>query len=212
MILAAISEYYSCEQLLVTSTFAWIKVIYELRKRSQTHHVTERWDKETTSVQWEVLYTLCTGSWLFETQFCRLESESGVNSILITILSFWPTSWKDRTFCLLASFRLIERIIFKKICPKRTFPSDSVKLGSEIPYFFGRKNGRLFCFVNCLFICCNTLFRFWLTFLIDALIKLRKMLKRKKIFDVRLGNCPWPLRYTYSADLLDLQRCNRSNF
>ena len=29
--------------------------------------------------------------------------ERGVNSILTTILRFWPTSWKDRIFCLVAS-------------------------------------------------------------------------------------------------------------
>ena len=32
--------------------------------------------------------------------------------------------------------RLVERIIFKKYCPKRTLPSDFVKLGSEILYLF----------------------------------------------------------------------------
>ena len=30
-------------------------------------------------------------------------SERGVNSILTTILRFWPTSWRDRIFCLVAS-------------------------------------------------------------------------------------------------------------
>ena len=36
----------------------------------------------------------------------------------------------------------------KCFCPKRTFPSGFVKLGSEIPIYFWQKNGRLFvCFV-----------------------------------------------------------------
>ena len=43
-----------------------------------------------------------------------LQSERGVNLILITNL----------------------RIIFKKNCPKRTIPSDFVKVGSEILYLF----------------------------------------------------------------------------
>ena len=35
--------------------------------------------------------------------------------------------------------------------------------------------------------------RFWLTFfLIEALIELRKMLLKKKLFDVRFGNCLTP--------------------
>ena len=32
------------------------------------------------------------------------ESEKGVNSILLAILRFWPTSWKNITFYLVASF------------------------------------------------------------------------------------------------------------
>ena len=41
----------------------------------------------------------------------------------------------------------------KKNCPKRTFPSNFVKLVSKILLFiFGRKNGRLLLFV-CLFVC-----------------------------------------------------------
>ena len=38
-------------------------------------------------------------------------------------------------------------------------------------------------------VCCNFV-RFWLTFfLIEALIERRKMLLRKKLFDVWFGNC-----------------------
>ena len=41
--------------------------------------------------------------------------------------------------------------------------------------------------------------------LIEALIELRKMLLRKKLFVVRFGNCSTPkVLYPDSADLLDL--------
>ena len=62
---------------------------------------------------------------------------------------------------------------------------------------------------------CNTLSDSGLLFLlIEALIELRKMLIRKKLFDVRFA---WELlnpglRYPDSADLVDLQRCNWLNF
>ena len=41
-------------------------------------------------------------------------------------------------------------------------------------------------------------------FLIEALIKLRKMLLRKKLLDLWLENC-LTLGYSYTADLLDLK-------
>ena len=64
-------------------------------------------------------------------------SERGVNSILTTILRFWPTSWRDRIFCLLASDSARQEDHFqKKVCPKRTFPSNFVKLVSKILYLF----------------------------------------------------------------------------
>ena len=64
-------------------------------------------------------------------------SERGVNSILTTILRFWPTSWRDRIFCLVASDSARRQDHFqKKICPKRTFPSNFVKLVSKILYLF----------------------------------------------------------------------------
>ena len=79
-----------------------------------------------------------------------------------------------------------------------TFPSDVVKLGSEILYLF------------LAVVCCFVLFALFVAilypilayfFLIEALIDLRKMLIRNKLFDVRFGNCP-ALRYPDSADLL----------
>ena len=97
-------------------------------------------------------------------------SERGVNSILTTILRFWPTSWKDRIFCLVASDSARREDHFqKKICPKRTFPSNFVKLVSKILYFI------------------------WLPFfLIEAFVELRKMLSRKKLYHARFGNCSTP--------------------
>ena len=67
----------------------------------------------------------------------------------------------------------------------RTFRSDFVKFGSKISFIiFGRK--MVFCcFVSIL------VFNFDLK-KIEALIKLRKMLSGKKLFDVRLGSCLIP--------------------
>ena len=60
---------------------------------------------------------------------------------------------------------------------------------------FGRKNGRLLfvvVVVVVVVVCCKFV-RFWLIFfLIEALIELRKMLSRKKLFDLRFGNCLTP--------------------
>ena len=84
--------------------------------------------------------------------------------------------------------------------PQRTFPSNFVKLVSKILYLFLAEKMVVCCFVC--FVCCNFV-RFWLTFfLIEALIELRKMLLRKKLYHAQ------PLRYPDSADLPDLQRCN----
>ena len=58
-------------------------------------------------------------------------------------------------------------------------------------FIFGRK--MVVCyhvFFVCLFVA--TLSDFGFLFLIEALIKLRKMFLRKKLFDVRFGNCLTP--------------------
>ena len=72
------------------------------------------------------------------------------------------------------------------MCPKRTFPSD---LGSEILFFVEK-------IVVCCFVClfAAMLFPILAFFFkkIGAFIELRKMLLRKKLFDVRLGNCSTP--------------------
>ena len=94
-----------------------------------------------------LLFLACFVKSFLKGNVLQSESERGVNSILISILRFWPSSWKDRTFCLVAYFSASREDHFQKKCPKRTFLSDFVKFGSEILYF-GRKNGRLlFCFV-----------------------------------------------------------------
>ena len=79
-------------------------------------------------------------------------SERGVNSILTTILWYWPTSWRDRIFCLVASDSARREDHFQKnICPKRTFPSNFVKLVSKILYLFLAEKIVVCC---CLFVCC----------------------------------------------------------
>ena len=80
----------------------------------------------------------------------------------------------------------------KKICPKRTFPSNFVKLVSKIlNLFLAEKMVVCCCLLLLLFVA--TLSDFGLIFKkIEALIELRKMLLRKKLFDVWFGNCLTP--------------------
>ena len=76
-------------------------------------------------------------------------------------------------------------------------------------FIFGRKMVNCFvCFVC--FVCLLQLCPSWLTLKkIEALIEIKKMTVRKKLFDVWLAlGIAQPLRYSYSADLLDLQRCS----
>ena len=82
----------------------------------------------------------------------------------------------------------------KKKLSKTDLPFKFCKIGLKNTLFiFGRKNGRLL-FV-CLFVCLLLQFLsdFGLLFLkIEALIELRKMLLRKKLYHVRFGNCSTP--------------------
>ena len=88
----------------------------------------------------------------------------GVNSILTTILRFWPTSWTDRIVCLVASDSARREDHFqKKNCPKRTFPSNFVKLVSKILYLFLAEKWSFVVLLFCFVVCCNFV-RFWLTF------------------------------------------------
>ena len=99
-------------------------------------------------------------------------SERGVNSILTTILRFWPTSWTDRIFCLVASDSARREDHFqKRNCPKRTFPSNFVKLVSKILYLFLAEKIVVCCclllfVVVVVVVCCNFV-RFWLTFFLN---------------------------------------------
>ena len=77
-------------------------------------------------------------------------------------------------------------IIFKKKIFKTDLPFGFVKLGSEIQVIdFSAEKWSLVCFVAQYFISLSDLAYF---FKIEALIKLRKMLLRKKIVNVQLGN------------------------
>ena len=131
--------------------------------------------------------------------FGLAKSNKGVQVLCLTI----PSSTSRGSF---------KKIVQNGHCQhcQRTFPSDFVKLVSENEkYFiyFWQKNCRLLFCLFCLF---QYFIRLWLTFLIEALIELRKMIITKKLFDVRFGNCSVSLqpKYQDSADLLDLQRYN----
>ena len=85
---------------------------------------------------------------------------------------------KRQNFLLSGILFCSSRVSFStKKCPKRTFPSDFVKLGSEI--LFWQKKWPFVCFVA-------PLSDFGLLFLIEAFIELRKMLIRKKVFKMQL--------------------------
>ena len=96
---------------------------------------------------------------LFKTLYGKketiLQSERGVNSILITILRFWPSSCKYRTFCLTASFWARWEDHLKKmfVTDRSSVMFRFWKLGSEVSFiYFWHKNGRLFC--------CNSFFKY----------------------------------------------------
>ena len=100
----------------------------------------------------------------------------------------------------MASFSACREDHFQKDLSKTDLTIRFCKIGlRNILFIFGRKNGRL------LFVCfVATLSDFGLRTLkkIEVLIEQKNMIVRKQLFDVWLGNC------SYSADLLDLQRCN----
>ena len=97
----------------------------------------------------------------------------------------------------------------KKICPKRTFPSNFVKLVSKIFYLFLAEQEWSFV-VLLLLLFVATLSDFGLLFyLIEAFIELRKMLSRKKLYHARFGNCLTPkvprfCRFNKFTKMLDL--------
>ena len=75
------------------------------------------------------------------------------------------------------------------MCPKRTFPSDFVKLGSEILYLFLAEK-MVVCCMFCLFVATLSDFGFLFFKLKHSSSRadMRKMLLRKKLFDVQFGN------------------------
>ena len=116
-----------------------------------------------------------------------------MNSILTTILRFWLTSRKDRIFCLMASNSTRREDHFqKKTYPKRTFPSNFVKLVSKILYLLLAEKIVVCCLLLFVVVVCCNFVRFWLTFLIEAFVELRKMLSRKKLCHARFGKCSTP--------------------
>ena len=77
---------------------------------------------------------------------------------------------------------------------KTDLPFKFCKIGLKNTLFiFGKKNGRLLFVVVVVLLFVATLSDFGLLFLkIEALIELRKMLHRRKLFDLRFGNCLTP--------------------
>ena len=116
-----------------------------------------------------------------------LQSERGVNSILITILCFLLSSWKDRTVCFTVSFSARREDHFQKKWSKADLPFRFCKIGSEILYLFLAEKLSFVCFV--LLQLCSILAYFKKN---EVLIELKNMLLRKKLFDVQLGNCFTP--------------------
>ena len=84
---------------------------------------------------------------------------------------------------------------FQKKVSKTDLPFKFCKIGLKNTLFiFGRKNGRLLLLLLLLLLLfVATLSDFGLLFKqIEALVELRKMLSRKKLFDLRFGNCLTP--------------------
>ena len=108
----------------------------------------------------------------------------------------------------MASFSACREDHFQKKLSKTDLPFRFCKIGLRNTLFiFGRKNCR--CVLFRLLQICPILAYF---VVIEALIELRKMLLRKKLFDVRLGNYPTPKVLIYilqickdasAIDLLD---------
>ena len=142
-------------------------------------------------------------------------SERGVNSILTTILRFWPTCLRDRIFCLVASDSARQEDHFqKKICPKRTFPSNFVKLVSKILYLFLAEKMVVCCclLLFVVVVCCCLLQLCPILAYFFFKLKLSSSWERcfqGKNYTMHGLGIAQPLRYPDSADL---QRCNWPNF
>ena len=80
----------------------------------------------------------------------------------------------------------------QKICPKRTFPSNFVKLVSKILYLFLAEKMVVCCclfVVVCLMQLCPILAYFFLNW---STHRAEKDASKEKVFDVRFGNCFTP--------------------
>ena len=134
----------------------------------------------------------------------------GVNFILITTLRFWPNSWKYRTFWLVASFSALREQWDDHFQKKFVQNGLSLQILSNwaqkyFIYFWQKK----WSFV--LFVCCNTLSDFGLLFFkLKHLSSWERCFKGKYYLIYSLGIAQ-PRKYSYSADLLDIQKCNWSN-
>ena len=90
------------------------------------------------------------GTWVFAVSFAQSYLNLTIQAkrrtfICSGVLSFLKPFFKGKIFCLVASDSARREDHFqKKICPKRTFPSNFGKIGLKNTLFiFGRKNGRL---------------------------------------------------------------------
>ena len=117
-----------------------------------------------------------------------LQSGRGVNSILIAILRFWPSSWKDKPFAWRNLFRLVRveiRGSFSKKLSKTELTFRFCKIGLRNTLFIcGSKMVVCFVLLQSAILCpiLANLFQ------IEGIFKLRMMLLKKTLLDVRLGN------------------------
>ena len=101
------------------------------------------------------------------------------------------TSWKDRPFCLVASFLAVERIIFKKINLSKTdllFRFCKIGLRNTL-FIFSRKM-----VARCIVVVVGGNFvRFWLTFKnYWSTHRAGKDAYKEKLFEIWFGNCSTP--------------------
>ena len=129
------------------------------------------------------------------------ESERGVNWILITILRFLPTSWKDTTFCLVA---------ICSACREGHFQKKIVQNGSLFRFCKIDPRNTLFIFGReKMVVCCQTLSDFDLLFFKKKLSSSwERICLCEKCSMSGLGTVQ-PLG---CSEFAELQRCNWANF
>ena len=131
--------------------------------------------------------------------------------ILTTILRFWPTFWRDRIFCLVASDSARREDHFQKKLSKTDLLFKFCKIGLKNTLFiFGRKMVVCCFVVCCLLQLCPILAYFFLNW---STHRAKKDASKEKIIRCTVWELLIPyIRYPDSADLLNLQRCNWPNF